>query len=397
MGILFRTLACLGILVASVAPLAAFEGPTTAAANDSAGAPAEEAKSSVSTAQRMIEAGVKSYDEGKMNQAIRAFTKALKGGGLNNAQTARALYYRGLAYRRQEKPAQAISDLSRAAWMKDGLNATEQQNALSNRVGAYQDAGISNVPSLTPAPAAFASDASGWSTAMNGETLAPPVAPPVSSIAPAPPPATLSATPTASPPASSSGSGGVSGFFSSITNMFSSSSSSSNDSPPPPPPSNTPVTSTAALSGDDTAAPAAGWTTTEVGSSPLPPVTPPVAEPVTPPPAPAASETPAFVTQVAKAPAPPPAAAPSSAASGNYLVQVAAVRTREEAYALSVRLMSQHASELGGRRPSVDETVIGSMGTFYRVRLGPYASAEESENLCGSIRSSGFDCLVVTQ
>jgi hypothetical protein len=78
-------------------------------------------------------------------------------------------------------------------------------------------------------------------------------------------------------------------------------------------------------------------------------------------------------------------------------VQVAAVRTREEAYALSVRLMSQHASELGGRRPSVDETVIGSMGTFYRVRLGPYANAEEPENLCGSIRSSGFDCLVVTQ
>jgi sporulation related protein len=387
MGILLRTLACLGILLASVAPLAAFEGPTTAAANNAPAAPANaEEESSVNPSQRMIEAGVKAYDTGKMDQAIRAFTKALKGGGLNNAQTARALYYRGLAYRRQEKPAQAISDLSRAAWMKNGLDATEQQNALSNRVGAYRDAGIASVPSLTPAPAAFDSDLGGWSTAMNGEVLAPPVAP-VTSIAPAPPPATLSGAPTSSPPASSSSSGGVSGFFSSITNMFGGSSSSSNDSPPPPPPDATPVTSTASLAGNDTVEPSAGWTTTEVGSSPLPPVTPP--------PAPAASASPAFDTKVAKAPPPPAAAPPASA--GKYHVQVAAVRTREEAYALSVRLMSQHASELGGRRPSVEETVIGSMGTFYRVRLGPFASANEPENLCGSIRSSGFDCLVVTQ
>jgi len=37
------------------------------------------------------------------------------------------------------------------------------------------------------------------------------------------------------------------------------------------------------------------------------------------------------------------------------------------------------------------------MGSFYRVRLGPYASAKEPQHLCGSLRSSGFDCLVVTQ
>jgi hypothetical protein len=73
------------------------------------------------------------------------------------------------------------------------------------------------------------------------------------------------------------------------------------------------------------------------------------------------------------------------------------VRSRSEAYALSVRLVSQYAGELGTRRPQVDQAVIGSMGTFYRVRLGPYADANEPKQLCGALRSTGFDCLVVTQ
>jgi cell division septation protein DedD len=91
---------------------------------------------------------------------------------------------------------------------------------------------------------------------------------------------------------------------------------------------------------------------------------------------------------------PPAAEAP---ASGKFHVQVATVRTRSEAYALAVRLVSQHGSELGSRKPEVDQTVIGSMGTFYRVKVGPYASAQEPQQLCGSFRATGFDCLVITQ
>jgi cell division septation protein DedD len=107
-----------------------------------------------------------------------------------------------------------------------------------------------------------------------------------------------------------------------------------------------------------------------------------------------------FATQTqVSAVAPPIVEQPQAqgAPTGKYHVQVAAVRSRSEAYALSVRLLSQHASELGSRKPEVDQTVIGSMGTFYRVKVGPYASAEESQQLCGSLRASGFDCLITTQ
>jgi cell division septation protein DedD len=108
-----------------------------------------------------------------------------------------------------------------------------------------------------------------------------------------------------------------------------------------------------------------------------------------------------FVTQVASVDQQPSAAPPPtdriSSPSGKYRLQVAAVRSRSEAEALAGLLVGRHGDQLGGRHPEVDESVIGSMGTFYRVRLGPYASAQEPEQLCAALRSDGFDCLVLGQ
>ena len=73
------------------------------------------------------------------------------------------------------------------------------------------------------------------------------------------------------------------------------------------------------------------------------------------------------------------------------------MRSRSEADALAAKLIGRHGGELGSRQPEISEAVLGSMGTFYRVRVGPYADAEEPQQLCGGLRSSGFDCLVVTQ
>jgi SPOR domain len=388
MGHVRRTLVFLAILLVGATAAVAMDGPTPAAANSGAASAPDDKPDAASTAQRMLDAGVKFYQDGKDAQAIRAFSKVLSAGGLQNAQIARALYYRGLAYRRKDKPGLAISDLTSAVWLKNGLSPTEQQDALSQRVAAYRDAGISDAPGIS-ASVPVAEAPSGWETAMNGQTLASQT---VASQTPAsttgdayvPPPtamAPIAAAP--SPSTSTSSSGGIGGFFSSITNMFGGSSPSNSAASSPPPP---PVTTTASV-GQSNSTPSAGWSTTEVDAAPLPPPQPPPQ---------AAAEPAPFVTKVAAAP--PAAPAPvATAATGKYQVQVASVRTRQEAYALSVRLVSQHGSELGGRKPSIDESVIGSMGTFYRVRLGPFASTDEPKRLCGSFRASGFDCLVVTQ
>ena len=64
---------------------------------------------------------------------------------------------------------------------------------------------------------------------------------------------------------------------------------------------------------------------------------------------------------------------------------------------IAARLLAQHAGVLESRRPVVDEAVIGSMGTFYRVRIAPYRTADEARQTCKSLKSGGFDCLVVTK
>ena len=82
--------------------------------------------------------------------------------------------------------------------------------------------------------------------------------------------------------------------------------------------------------------------------------------------------------------------------SGAYRLQLATVRSRKEADAVAERLRKEHAGALGGRQLEVDETVFGNMGTFYRVRLGPYANVKEPQSVCEQLRPRGYDCLVVT-
>lgn len=122
---------------------------------------------------------------------------------------------------------------------------------------------------------------------------------------------------------------------------------------------------------------------------------------------------PAFATQVlptavqAAAPPPmraaaiqPPAAAPlpsaaqAPAASGSVLVQVARVQTKSEAYALVVRLISQHGAEFDPSMLKIVQGVAENKPPVYLVRLGPFANADEGQKRCSSLRKSGYDCVV---
>jgi hypothetical protein len=69
------------------------------------------------------------------------------------------------------------------------------------------------------------------------------------------------------------------------------------------------------------------------------------------------------------------------------------VRTEAEAYALAAKAKREAA--LASREPWIDHTVIGNMGAFYRVRFGPFASAQETQAVCTKLQGSGFDCMPV--
>ncbi len=120
-------------------------------------------------------------------------------------------------------------------------------------------------------------------------------------------------------------------------------------------------------------------------STQVSPANAPVAGPV---PAPTRTAAAPIAPQPEKLQAPP---------SGKYSLQVGAVRSRPEADLLVARLLTGHGGQLGARDPQVDEAVIGSMGTFFRVTVGPFADASEPSQLCATLQPDGFDCLVVTK
>ena len=64
---------------------------------------------------------------------------------------------------------------------------------------------------------------------------------------------------------------------------------------------------------------------------------------------------------------------------------------------MASKVKSRFADAVGQREPEIDETVVGNMGSFYRVRIGPFASPQEGQAACSKLKGSGFDCLVVAQ
>jgi tetratricopeptide (TPR) repeat protein len=88
-----------------------------------------------------LEAGISAYEEGALEVSVETLNQALEG-NLSQRQTAEALYFRGLAYRELGKPGQAISDLTNAISLKNGLSKAHLKDAMRNRASAYREAGI---------------------------------------------------------------------------------------------------------------------------------------------------------------------------------------------------------------------------------------------------------------
>lgn len=365
-------------------------------------------KKDPAVAQRSLDGGIKSFEAGKLDQAIQSITYALSGGGLPSQQMARALYYRGLAFRKQGKPAQAISDLTSAIWLKGGLAEADRASALENRSAAYREAGLGEPPAAgdavaRSAPAAVATPAPSWQTAtVSGGTTAP-TQPVTTALAPAPGPG--------SPGQGSPGFGSQVGSF--FGNIFGSGSSSAQAQPSVTP---TTTASTSLTGAGQPVAATSSWSeATQVagakggskavavaaaapsdGAAALKPSVGPSAA-GTAAVAPGSGVTPVAVAAAPQAAANPAAAPAKAVHKGKFKLQVAAVRSRAEADQLAQKLKQAHGSAIGGREPVVEESVIGAMGTFYRVRVGPYADASEPRQLCTRIKPDGFDCLVVTQ
>ncbi len=387
-------------------------------------------------ARQAYDAGLKAFANGKYQPAIDLLSTALKGGGLASTEMAKALYTRGVAYKKQSKPGLAISDLTSALWLKNGLNGSDRTAATAERSEAYKMAGLADTgsspdkvvvtdPNLGPnsssaglsaaavaeaaapgsrpvtanaagagsdtpttithqdasseaaqdaarARAAYAPvDDGGLQAAASSPVVAsagPAAASPAASPFALAPAAEAAPSATPSPTASTPSllPSGVTGFFS---NMFGGGTPAA--TVPAQPPATVTTASTSAVEPETSS-----WSNSTVVTD--------------------GSTTKKAGKKHVQVAAVTPAAAAPVARQGKYKVHIAALRSRAEAETLAAQLVAQHGADLANHAPTVDEAVIGSMGTFYRVRVGGYASQDEPRGLCNKLRTSGLDCLVVT-
>lgn len=316
-------------------------------------------KADLVTAQRFVETGVTHLEAGRLDPAVTSLSSALAAGSLPAAQTARALYYRGSAYRRQGKPAQALSDLTSALSVRNGLTESQRAEALKERAAAYRDAGL---PDQSEADSIrFAK-----STAAEGAPLA------------------TAGTGNAGAGSAAASGGGFFGSWFGGGQSAPAAPARSGAAPPAP-----------AATSDQSADARASWgKNVEVRAAA--PAAPGQSKSK-----PEAKSSPAVrtaeVTRPAAAAKPGKGAAAEAAPTGSVRVQIALVRSRAEAEAIAGQVRQKHARALVGRQATIDEVVMGSMGTLYRLRVGPYADAAEPRSLCASLKSDGLHCVTSTQ
>jgi hypothetical protein len=91
--------------------------------------------------------------------------------------------------------------------------------------------------------------------------------------------------------------------------------------------------------------------------------------------------------------APRPAAV-STGTSGGYVVQISSQRSEADAQSSFRSLQSKFPKELGDREAIVRRADLGQKGIYYRAMVGPFGTAGDADQFCGSLKSAGGQCIV---
>jgi len=357
--------------------------------------------------------GAASLAAGKYDAAVRQLSATINSDDASPGDAAKALYLRGIAYRKMGEPARAAADLGAAIWL--GLPEPDKLKALVNRGLAFQAAGLSKEGEAELAAARKAGGSravddliaegggapegaaaiAAFATEVRPETQggASASAPAVRNEPAEPPTRTANASPSAwstsvagEQQQSSSSGNRLTRWFGSVTG----SSASDTSAPAPPAPAPTAAPAQAASPSKPAPQPSAAtksssWSTTTdtpeasagAGSSG----------------GESKSRWARLFNRSANA-EPEAQPAPSPSAGGAYRLQLATSRSEEEANALWKKVSQNQG--LAGMRPEIAKVEIGSFGTFYSLKIGPFPDKAESLKVCNALKRSGIDCSPAT-
>lgn len=157
--------------------------------------------------------------------------------------------------------------------------------------------------------------------------------------------------------------------------------------PPPEEPMGAAEAETASAAPAEPSAPAPAPPSESASPAPTEPAVAPAPKP-----APSEAEAPAPAeTTVATTEAP----AAASTAAGNWLVQIGAYRSREEAEQGWASAQSKYPGVLGDYGSDIMEVDLGARGVYQRLRFGPFDTREAAVDACETLKAQRQDCLVV--
>jgi cell division septation protein DedD len=107
------------------------------------------------------------------------------------------------------------------------------------------------------------------------------------------------------------------------------------------------------------------------------------------------AETAAVATGELKAPETGTSTPAVAQATGAFQIQLAALRSQEQARGFWNQLRGKYAQILTELDPNVVQADLGDKGVIYRLRAGPIGSEDEAKTICDALKAHKTDCLVV--
>jgi cell division septation protein DedD len=105
-----------------------------------------------------------------------------------------------------------------------------------------------------------------------------------------------------------------------------------------------------------------------------------------------ASTTPTEAKPAAAVPAPSTPALSTPAASGDYVLQIGSYKSEDEASSAWKSYKGKHA--IASSYPeSIKQVDLGAKGTWYRLRIGGFASKDAATGFCAKLKADGADCI----
>lgn len=93
----------------------------------------------------------------------------------------------------------------------------------------------------------------------------------------------------------------------------------------------------------------------------------------------------------------PPEAVSLFRAGGTYVVQIASVPNAADADGVWNRLQSRYEPIVGSYVQDVQSVDLGERGTWYRLRVGYFATSDDANTVCNQLKDAGQDCLVASR